>query len=81
MRQNISRTLTYLNESVKLSRLTPGQLTMRPIAAISQQIWDMKYRLKSEGGTPVANVRRQIGISEATFQSEAVKSIGIVVAS
>ena len=26
---------------------------MRPIAAISQQIWDMKYRLKSEGGTPV----------------------------
>src|SRR5262245_15933929 len=26
---------------------------MRPIAAISQQIWDMKYRLKAEGGTPV----------------------------
>ncbi len=26
---------------------------MRPIAAVSQQIWDMKYRLKSEGGTPV----------------------------
>ena len=26
---------------------------MRSIAAISQQIWDMKYRLKTEGGTPV----------------------------
>ncbi|HEX9465284.1 MAG TPA: adenosylcobalamin-dependent ribonucleoside-diphosphate reductase, partial [Alphaproteobacteria bacterium] len=26
---------------------------MCPIAAISQQIWDMKYRLKSDGGTPV----------------------------
>ena len=26
---------------------------MRSIAAISQQIWDMKYRLKSEGGAPV----------------------------
>ena len=26
---------------------------MQPIAAISQQIWDMKYRLKSEGGAPV----------------------------
>jgi len=26
---------------------------MRPIAAISQQIWDMKYRLKTAGGAPV----------------------------
>ncbi|MBV8534561.1 MAG: hypothetical protein JO128_03150, partial [Alphaproteobacteria bacterium] len=26
---------------------------MRPISAISQQIWDMKYRLKQDGGTPV----------------------------
>jgi len=26
---------------------------LRSIAAISQQIWDMKYRLKTEGGTPV----------------------------
>jgi len=26
---------------------------LRPIAAISQQIWDMKYRLKGDGGTPV----------------------------
>jgi ribonucleoside-diphosphate reductase alpha chain len=26
---------------------------LRPIVAISQQIWDMKYRLKSDGGTPV----------------------------
>ena len=25
----------------------------QPIAAISQQIWDMKYRLKSDGGAPV----------------------------
>jgi len=25
---------------------------LRSIAAISQQIWDMKYRLKTEGGTP-----------------------------
>ncbi|MFN7195333.1 MAG: ribonucleotide reductase N-terminal alpha domain-containing protein, partial [bacterium] len=26
---------------------------MQPIAAISQQIWDMKYRLKDERGQPV----------------------------
>jgi len=26
---------------------------VRPISAISQQIWDMKYRLKQDGGTPV----------------------------
>ncbi len=26
---------------------------MRPISAISQQIWDMKYRLKGDGGTPL----------------------------
>jgi ribonucleoside-diphosphate reductase alpha chain len=28
---------------------------MQPIAAISQQIWDMKYRLKDERGQPVDN--------------------------
>ena len=31
----------------------PPTTTTTPIAAISQQIWDMKYRLKSPDGRPV----------------------------
>jgi ribonucleoside-diphosphate reductase alpha chain len=37
----------------KLAPATEPGTDMRPIAAISQQIWDMKYRFKAADGTPI----------------------------
>src|SRR5689334_4568766 len=37
-----------------MHRLTPGRTTPMPsVASISQQIWDMKYRLKGPDGAPI----------------------------
>ena len=39
---------------------------MKPVAAISQQIWDMKYRLKAPDGTPVDKTLAESWVRIAT---------------
>ncbi len=46
---------------------------MKPVAAISQQIWDMKYRLKAPDGTPVDKTLAESWVRIATALAEPEK--------